>query len=59
MARCSTEQVMAKLLDATDWPAWQPEIVSTSGPTGVGEGDVVAGSAQMLGFGVDGRSIAL
>ena len=50
---------MAKLLDATDWPAWQPEIVSTAGPTRVAQGDVVAGSAQMLGFGVDGRSIAL
>ena len=58
-AHCSVDQVLDRLLDATQWPAWQPEIVATSGPERVAIGDVVSGSARMLGFGVDGRSIAL
>ena len=58
-ARCSADEMMARLLDAGQWPAWQPEIVSTEGPERVGPGDVVSGRARMLGFGVQGRSIAL
>lgn len=49
---------MSYLLDATTWPAWQPEIVATKGPTLVAEGDIVSGHARMLGFHVEGRSIA-
>ena len=49
---------MAYLLDATSWPAWQPEIVSTRGPKRVSEGDIVSGHARMLGFHVEGRSVA-
>lgn len=38
------------------WPRWQSEIISTSGPETVGEGDVVDGEARLLGFDVTGRS---
>ena len=38
------------------WPGWQSEIVSTSGPDEVDEGDVVDGEARLLGFNVSGRS---
>ena len=58
-ARCSADEMMSRILDAGQWPAWQPEIVSTEGPARVAEGDVVSGRAKMLGFGVEGRSIAL
>ena len=58
-ARCSADEMMTRLLDAGQWPAWQPEIISTEGPERVATGDVVAGRARMLGFGVQGRSIAL
>lgn len=57
-ARCSVDLVMKNLLDATTWPAWQPEIVTTKGPTKVVTGDIVSGTARMLGFGVEGRSVA-
>lgn len=50
---------MTHLLDATTWPAWQPEIVTTEGPSKVVEGDLVSGTARMLGFNVEGRSVAL
>lgn len=58
-ARCSPEQMMSYLLDATTWPAWQPEIVSTKGPRRVEEGDIVSGHARMLGFHVEGHSVAV
>lgn len=58
-ARCSAEQMMAYLLDATSWPAWQPEIVATEGPKRVDRGDMVTGHARMLGFHVQGRSLAV
>ncbi len=50
---------MSYLLDATSWPAWQPEIVATEGPKRVVVGDIVSGHARMLGFHVQGRSRAL
>src|SRR5919106_5214900 len=56
VATCPPEAVMTHLLDATRWPVWQPEIVSTQGPRRVSEGDVVTGHARLLGFGVAGRS---
>lgn len=56
VAECSPEAVMAHLLDSGEWPAWQPEIVATQGPSRVAEGDVVTGHAHLLGFGVAGRS---
>ena len=49
---------MALILDATSWPRWQPEIVSTEGPRRVSPGDVVRGHARMLGFHVEGHSTA-
>ena len=49
---------MNHLLDATTWPAWQPEIVSTQGNRKVVAGDIVTGTARMLGFGVEGWSKA-
>ena len=58
-ARCSADLMMKHVLDATAWPAWQPEIVSTKGSKRVAEGEIVSGSARMLGFGVEGRSVAL
>ena len=58
-ARCSVDEMMARLLDAGQWPAWQPEIVSTEGPARVQVGDIVSGRARMLGFGVEGRSVAV
>ncbi len=58
-AKCSPDEMMTYLLDATAWPSWQPEIVSTQGPERLKSGDVVSGHAEMLGFHVDGRSIAL
>lgn len=57
-ARCSPDRMMGLLLDSTSWPEWQPEIVRTSGPRRVGRGDIVSGNARLLGFHVEGRSIA-
>ena len=57
--RSPAERVMGHLLDAGEWPAWQPEIISTQGPERIESGDVVSGRAQMLGFDVDGRSVAV
>ena len=50
--------MMKHVLDATAWPAWQPEIIATEGNKRVAEGDIVSGKARMLGFGVEGRSYA-
>lgn len=41
------------------WPEWQPEILRTSGPETLEAGDVVTGRARMLGFDVDGQSVAV
>jgi hypothetical protein len=49
---------MSLLLDATTWPAWQPEIESSEGPERMMPGDVARGRARMLGFHVDGHSTA-
>jgi len=38
------------------WPEWQSEIVETTGPETVTEGDSVMGRATMLGFHVMGRA---
>jgi Polyketide cyclase / dehydrase and lipid transport len=57
-ARCSVDSMMKHVLDATAWPAWQPEIIATVGNKRVAEGDIVSGKARMLGFGVEGRSYA-
>src|SRR5687767_15291865 len=51
--------MMSHVLDSTAWPAWQPEIIATEGSKRVAEGDIVSGSARMLGFGVQGKSIAV
>jgi Polyketide cyclase / dehydrase and lipid transport len=51
--------VMALLMDPATWPRWQSEIVSASGPSPVGPGEVARGKAHMLGFQVDGHSTTL
>lgn len=56
VARCEPEAVMDLVRDPKTWPRWQPEIVSTSGPAPLGEGDDVYGHAEMLGFRVEGQS---
>ncbi len=56
-ARCPVESVMGLLLDAPKRPAWQPEVVSTEGPSRLEVGSSIRGRARMLGFGVEGRSI--
>ena len=38
------------------WPEWQSEILETTGPETVAEGDAVLGRAEMLGFHVTGRA---
>jgi hypothetical protein len=61
-ARAETDPkaVMSYLLEPETWPAWQPEIISSRGPSPLKHGDVVTGSARMLGFvGVRGRSEAV
>ena len=50
------QAVMSNLLDPETWPAWQPEIISSKGPSPLQKGDTVTGEARMLGFtGVEGR----
>ena len=55
-ARCEPETVIALVRDPQTWPQWQPEIVSTSGPSPLEPGDDVYGHASMLGFRVEGHS---
>jgi hypothetical protein len=52
----SPDEVMRRLRDATTWPEWQPEIISTVGSRSLDPGEDVVGSAKLLGFLVDGRS---
>lgn len=59
IVRRDPESVIATVLDPSTWPSWQPEIVSTEGPAPLASGDIVHGRARMLGFGVEGRSIAV
>lgn len=55
-ARCEPETVLELVRDPKTWPRWQPEIVSTEGPSPLKEGDDVYGHARMLGFEVEGHS---
>lgn len=57
-ARCDVETVRAQLVAPGTWPVWQSEILSTDGPDTLAEGDVVTGRATMLGFEVDGQTVA-
>lgn len=50
--------VLGKIITPKTWPEWQLEIDSTDGPERLQTGDVVAGKASMLGFEVDGQSVA-
>jgi len=56
VAKCKPDVVIRHLLDASRWPEWQPEIVSTIGPERVQVGDIVRGHADLLGFGVAGQA---
>ncbi|HET7483347.1 MAG TPA: SRPBCC family protein [Actinomycetota bacterium] len=56
MARCPVNEVLKNLQDPITWPRWQPEIIASSGPAPLREGDAVEGRAALLGFVVDGRS---
>lgn len=47
---------MARVRSPETWPQWQSEIVATTGPEVIDEGDVVDGDARLLGFDVTGRS---
>ena len=49
---------MALVLAPGTWPEWQSEILRTTGPTTVEEGDQVSGDAKLAGFKVQGRSDA-
>ncbi len=58
-AAAAPDRVLDIIKRPSTWPRWQSEIVSTSGPRVLErEGDVVVGRAQMLGFKVDGQSVA-
>ncbi len=58
-AAAAPERVLDIIKRPSTWPRWQSEIVSTSGPRVLEcEGDVVIGRAEMLGFKVDGQSVA-
>jgi len=53
------ERILDIIKRPATWPSWQSEIVSTTGPRVLErEGDVVIGRAEMLGFKVDGQSVA-
>ena len=54
--RIDARAVLERIRDPATWPSWQAEILSAAGPSPIGEGDVVRGRAQMLGFAVDGHS---
>ena len=56
VARCDPARVIALVRDPHTWPLWQPEILSTEGPTPLEEDDDVYGRAAMLGFVVEGHS---
>ncbi len=47
---------MRLVRDPATWPAWQPEILVTKGPSPLAPGDDVYGHASMLGFHVEGHS---
>ena len=55
----SLSEILRQLVVPATWPRWQSEIVSTSGPERISEGDVVSGQASMLGFEVAGRATAV
>ena len=55
-AACSVDQVVRVLRDPSTWPEWQTEIIETTGPAPLEQGDEVEGRAKLLGFEVDGRS---
>lgn len=57
-ARCDPEAVMQQVLSPATWPEWQSEILRTTGPERVEEGDQVSGDARLAGFRVQGRSDA-
>jgi hypothetical protein len=57
--RATPDEVRRLLVDPSSWPRWQPEIISASGPSPMGPGDVARGEADMLGFAVHGHSEAL
>ncbi len=55
-AACSVDQVGRVLRHPATWPEWQSEIIETTGPEPLEQGDEVEGRAKLLGFEVDGRS---
>lgn len=52
------EALLRRITSPATWPEWQLEIDSTEGPDRLTSGEVVVGKASMLGFEVDGQSVA-
>ena len=48
---------MERIAHPHSWPDWQEEIVAMEGPEKVTTGDIVHGTAKLLGFHVVGNSV--
>ena len=55
--RASVDALMQRIVRPHSWPDWQDEIVAMEGPDRVSTGDIVHGTAKLLGFHVVGNSV--
>lgn len=53
----TVDALMRHILQPHTWPDWQTEIVAMEGPERVATGDIVHGTAKLLGFHVVGNSV--
>ena len=53
----SVDALMRLVVHPASWPDWQDEIVAMEGPDRVATGDIVHGTAKLLGFHVVGNSV--
>jgi hypothetical protein len=51
------DALMQRIVRPATWPQWQAEIVAMEGPEVVTTGDIVHGTAKLLGFHVVGNSV--
>lgn len=58
-AACTPWDVMEIVTNPATWPEWQPEITSAKGTSPISPGDVVTGTASMLGFKVHGHAMSI